>query len=59
MAWIMTPTPCTPHLVTAVVTGKPMALGGSRGRPSHRRGCMIVILKALELLASSRKMRGW
>jgi glutamate dehydrogenase (NAD(P)+) len=52
MAWIMdTYSMHARHLVTAVVTGKPMALGGSRGRPEATgRGCMIVILKALELL---------
>jgi glutamate dehydrogenase (NAD(P)+) len=38
------------HTVTAIVTGKPMALGGSRGRPEATgRGCMMVILKALQL----------
>jgi glutamate dehydrogenase (NAD(P)+) len=37
--------------VTAVVTGKPMALGGSRGRPEATgRGCMIVTLQALKHL---------
>ncbi|MGB7718448.1 MAG: Glu/Leu/Phe/Val dehydrogenase, partial [Bryobacteraceae bacterium] len=52
MAWIMdTYSMHARHLVTAVVTGKPMALGGSRGRPEATgRGCMIVILKALKLL---------
>jgi glutamate dehydrogenase (NAD(P)+) len=52
MAWIMdTYSMHSRHTVTAVVTGKPMALGGSRGRPEATgRGCMIVILKALELL---------
>jgi glutamate dehydrogenase (NAD(P)+) len=52
MAWIMdTYSMHARHLVTAVVTGKPMALGGSRGRPEATgRGCMIVILKALALL---------
>jgi glutamate dehydrogenase (NAD(P)+) len=52
MAWIMdTYSMHARHTVTAVVTGKPMALGGSRGRPEATgRGCMIVILKALELL---------
>src|SRR5271157_4211144 len=52
MAWIMdTYSMHARHTETAVVTGKPMALGGSRGRPEATgRGCMIVILKALELL---------
>ena len=52
MAWIMdTYSMHARHTVTAVVTGKPMALGGSRGRPEATgRGCMIVILKALDLL---------
>jgi glutamate dehydrogenase (NAD(P)+) len=52
MAWIMdTYSMHARHTVTAVVTGKPMALGGSRGRPEATgRGCMIVILKALALL---------
>ncbi len=52
MAWIMdTYSMHARHTVTAVVTGKPMALGGSRGRPEATgRGCMIVILKALEQL---------
>jgi glutamate dehydrogenase (NAD(P)+) len=50
MAWIMdTYSMHTRHTVTAVVTGKPMALGGSRGRPEATgRGCMIVTLKALQ-----------
>src|ERR1700736_6350614 len=50
MAWIMdTYSMHSRHTVTAVVTGKPMALGGSRGRPEATgRGCMIVTLKALE-----------
>ena len=52
MAWIMdTYSMHARHTVTAVVTGKPMALGGSRGRPEATgRGCMIVTLKALKLL---------
>jgi len=39
------------HTVTAVVTGKPMSLGGSRGRPEATgRGCMIVTQQALQHL---------
>jgi glutamate dehydrogenase (NAD(P)+) len=50
MAWIMdTYSMHMRHTVTAVVTGKPLALGGSRGRTEATgRGCMIVTLKALE-----------
>src|SRR3984893_18292072 len=52
MAWIMdTYSMHSRHTVTAVVTGKPMALGGSRGRPEATgRGCMMVCLKALNRL---------
>jgi glutamate dehydrogenase (NAD(P)+) len=52
MAWIMdTYSMHSRHTVTAVVTGKPTALGGSRGRTEATgRGCMIVTLKALERL---------
>jgi glutamate dehydrogenase (NAD(P)+) len=52
MAWIMdTYSMHSRHTVTAVVTGKPRSLGGSRGRPEATgRGCMIVTLKALEKL---------
>ena len=52
MAWIMdTYSMHARHTVTAVVTGKPMSLGGSRGRPEATgRGCMIVTLKALQRL---------
>jgi glutamate dehydrogenase (NAD(P)+) len=55
MAWIMdTYSMHQRHTVTAVVTGKPMALGGSRGRPEATgRGCMIVTLKALAHLGIS------
>ena len=51
MAWIMdTYSMHARHTVTAVVTGKPMALGGSRGRPEATgRGCLIVIKQALKL----------
>ena len=49
MAWIMdTYSMHARHTVTAVVTGKPLSLGGSRGRPEATgRGCMMVTLKAL------------
>jgi glutamate dehydrogenase (NAD(P)+) len=52
MAWIMdTYSMHARQTVTAVVTGKPMALGGSRGRPEATgRGCMIVTLQALPIL---------
>jgi glutamate dehydrogenase (NAD(P)+) len=52
MAWIMdTYSMHSRHTVTAVVTGKPMVLGGSRGRPEATgRGCMMVTLKALAQL---------
>jgi glutamate dehydrogenase (NAD(P)+) len=37
------------HTVTAVVTGKPLDLGGSRGRPEATgRGCLIVTEQALK-----------
>jgi glutamate dehydrogenase (NAD(P)+) len=50
MAWIMdTYSMHARHTVTAVVTGKPMALGGSRGRPEATgRGCRIVTTQALK-----------
>src|SRR5437016_2194124 len=52
MAWIMdTYSMHARHTVNAVVTGKPMPLGGSRGRPEATgRGCMMVTLKALARL---------
>jgi glutamate dehydrogenase (NAD(P)+) len=50
MAWIMdTYAMHMRHATTAVVTGKPMELGGSRGRTEATgRGCMIVTLQALK-----------
>lgn len=50
MAWIMdTYSMHVRHATTAVVTGKPMDLGGSRGRAEATgRGCMIVTLEALK-----------
>ncbi len=50
MAWIMdTYSMHMRHTVTAVVTGKPLDLGGSLGRTEATgRGCMIVTLQALK-----------
>ena len=50
MAWIMdTYSMHKRHTVTAVVTGKPFDLGGSRGRvEATGRGCMLVTLEALK-----------
>jgi glutamate dehydrogenase (NAD(P)+) len=50
MAWIMdTYSMHKRHATTAVVTGKPMELGGSRGRKEATgRGCMMVTLEALK-----------
>jgi len=50
MAWIMdTYSMHKRTTVTAVVTGKPLNLGGSRGRPAATgRGCRIVTLEALK-----------
>lgn len=52
MAWIMdTYSMHKRHTVTAVVTGKPLDLGGSRGRTEATgRGCLIVTLEALKKL---------
>jgi len=49
MSWIMdTYSMHMRHTTTAVVTGKPLDLGGSRGRPEATgRGCMIVTMQAL------------
>ena len=53
MAWIMdTYSMHVRHTTTAVVTGKPLDLGGSRGRPEATgRGCMIVSSEALKLFS--------
>jgi len=50
MAWIMdTYSMHQRHTTTAVVTGKPLDLGGSRGRPEATgRGCLFVTLEALK-----------
>ncbi len=52
MAWIMdTYSMHVRHTTTAVVTGKPENLGGSKGRPEATgRGCMIVTQEALKLM---------
>jgi len=52
MAWIMdTYSMHVRQTMTAVVTGKPMSLGGSLGRPEATgRGCMLVSREALKKL---------
>ncbi|HEY7333976.1 MAG TPA: Glu/Leu/Phe/Val dehydrogenase [Bryobacteraceae bacterium] len=56
MAWIMdTYSMHSRHTETAVVTGKPVNLGGSRGRTEATgRGCMIVTEQALRRLGLER-----
>jgi glutamate dehydrogenase (NAD(P)+) len=56
MAWIMdTYSMHSRHTQTAVVTGKPIDLGGSRGRTEATgRGCMIVTEQALRRLGLER-----
>ena len=51
MAWIMdTYSMHRRHTTTAVVTGKPLDLGGSKGRPEATgRGCMISTEQALRI----------
>jgi glutamate dehydrogenase (NAD(P)+) len=53
MAWIMdTYSMHKRHTVTAVVTGKPIAMGGSRGRKEATgRGVMFVVKEALRALS--------
>ena len=57
MAWIMdTYSMHARHTVTAVVTGKPLELGGSRGRPQATGlGCMIVCNEAAQKLGMDRR----
>jgi glutamate dehydrogenase (NAD(P)+) len=52
MAWIMdTYSQHVRHTVTAIVTGKPVEMGGSLGRrEATGRGCMLVTLEALKRL---------
>ncbi|MBV9085146.1 MAG: Glu/Leu/Phe/Val dehydrogenase [Acidobacteriaceae bacterium] len=55
MAWIMdTYSMHQRHTVTAVVTGKPIELGGSKGRhEATGRGCLLVTIEALKRLGMS------
>jgi glutamate dehydrogenase (NAD(P)+) len=57
MAWIMdTYSMHVRHTVTASVTGKPLDLGGSRGRKEATgRGCMIVCDQALKRFGRQRE----
>src|SRR5438876_291432 len=57
MAWIMdTYSMHVRHTVTASVTGKPLDLGGSRGRrEATGRGCMIACDEALKRFGRSRE----
>jgi glutamate dehydrogenase (NAD(P)+) len=57
MAWVMdTYSMHVGHTTTAVVTGKPVELGGSLGRrEATGRGCMIVTKQALEHLGMPLK----
>jgi glutamate dehydrogenase (NAD(P)+) len=57
MAWIMdTFSMRSGHTQTAVVTGKPINLGGSRGRTEATgRGCMIVTEQALRRFGLDRR----
>ncbi|MBI4443503.1 MAG: Glu/Leu/Phe/Val dehydrogenase, partial [Acidobacteria bacterium] len=56
MAWIMdTYSMHVRHTSTAVVTGKPVALGGSRGRhDATGRGCMVACNEALKKFRMAR-----
>src|SRR5713226_7834641 len=57
MAWIMdTYSMHARHTVTAVVTGKPIDIGGSRGRrEATGRGIMVVVDEAIKKLGLSRE----
>jgi glutamate dehydrogenase (NAD(P)+) len=57
MAWLMdTYSMHARHTETAVVTGKPISLGGSRGRAEATgRGCMIATEQALKVLGLERE----
>ncbi|MGH9485588.1 MAG: Glu/Leu/Phe/Val family dehydrogenase, partial [Terriglobales bacterium] len=57
MAWVMdTYSMHQRQTVTAVVTGKPLALGGSAGRPAATgRGCKFVCDRAIEKLGMKKQ----
>ncbi len=57
MAWVMdTYSMHVRHTTTAIVTGKPLDLGGSQGRrEATGRGCMIVCDRALAKLGRARE----
>jgi glutamate dehydrogenase (NAD(P)+) len=57
MAWVMdTYSMHMRHTTTAVVTGKPYSIGGSRGRrQATGRGCMMVCDRALEHLKMKKE----
>jgi glutamate dehydrogenase (NAD(P)+) len=57
MAWVMdTYSMHVRHTTTAVVTGKPLDLGGSRGRKEATgRGCLMVCDRAIEKLGMKRE----
>ena len=57
MAWVMdTYSMHVRHTSTAIVTGKPLDLGGSRGRrEATGRGCLIVCDRALKKLGRNRE----
>ena len=61
MAWIMdTYSMHKRHTVTAVVTGKPVEMGGSLGRrEATGRGCMLVTRQALNRLRMPVQAAGW
>jgi glutamate dehydrogenase (NAD(P)+) len=58
MAWIMdTYSMHKRQTCTAIVTGKPLDLGGSKGRPEATgRGCLIVTLQALKRFGIDPKL---
>jgi len=48
MAWMMDTSVNVGHAVPGIVTGKPLSIGGSRGRElATGRGVMIIVREAL------------